>query len=381
MARRLVQAGHEVHMVSSDWRATDPSGRHWEETVEAGIRVYRLTLPYSNKMVYGDRLKAFFRFAALATVKARRIECDIVFATSTPLTIAIPAVRAAKKNRCPLVFEVRDLWPEAPISVGALKNPLAIAAARWLERFAYRHSSHIVALSPGMKEGVVSTGYPQNQVTVIPNACDLADFNVGTKPGEKLRREFAWLADRPLIVYTGTLGTVNGVDYLVRVAAAANKIDPEIRFALLGTGKEETAVRSIAAQEGVLDKNLFMMGSVPKRQIPHWLSAATIATSMFVDNKIIWSNSANKFFDALAAGKPIAINYGGWQADLLKESGAGLVLDPHDTEAAAASLVGAARDRDWLTHSGQAAIELAKERFDRDRLAGQLEQILARSAG
>jgi glycosyltransferase involved in cell wall biosynthesis len=375
IARRLVNHGHEVHMVTS---ARDPrpnASRDWTESEEAGIRVHWLPVPYSNHMRYRDRIAAFARFAFAAARKASRLRADVVYATSTPLTIAIPAIRAARVQGVPMVFEVRDLWPEVPIAIGALRNPAAIAAATWLERVAYRNAAHVVALSPGMRDGVVAAGYPASRVTVIPNSCDRDLFDVGPEPGLAIRAQYAWLGDRPMLLYAGTLGLVNGVAYLARLAAEVARADSEIRFVVLGDGREQEMVRRVAASLGVLDVNFFMLPSAPKASMPAWLSAATIATSVCIDVPVVWVNSANKFFDTLAAGRPVAINYNGWQADLLRESGAGLVLD-RDPAVAARQLVGAINDADWLQRASDAARHLAADRFDRDRLTDQLEQIL-----
>lgn len=84
--------------------------------------------------------------------KARSIEADIIFATSTPLTIALPAVYAAKRQKIPMVFEVRDLWPELPIAMGALRNPMNRYAAHKLEKWAYQHAKAVIALSPEIKQ-------------------------------------------------------------------------------------------------------------------------------------------------------------------------------------------------------------------------------------
>ena len=139
MARRLVSMGHEVTLVTS-WR--NPShNSDWFVTYESGIKVFWLPIPYSNKMGYLRRLYSFFRFAFEASFKACSIDSDIVFATSTPLTIAIPAVLASRFRGIPMVFEVRDLWPEMPIAIKALTNPLLISLARKLEFWAYRNSS------------------------------------------------------------------------------------------------------------------------------------------------------------------------------------------------------------------------------------------------
>jgi len=374
-ARRLVRMGHEVHMITSKSGDEFTADGEFSED-EAGIHVHWLEVPYSNRMSYGERIKAFFKFAWRAGIEASHLKGDVVFATSTPLTIALPAIYAAKRNKVPMVLEIRDLWPEVPIAVGALKNPVTIAVARWLERFSYRNSAYIIALSPGMKEGIVATGYPEDRVTVIPNSCDLELFEVDMDLGREIRQRYDWLKDRPLVIYAGTLGLVNGVDYFAHLASEVSSHDQEIRFAVIGTGREDSKVRAVAEELGVLNKNFFMIPVAPKYEIAAWLSAADLATSFVIDLKELWNNSANKFFDTLAAGKPIAINHEGWQADIIRETGAGLILSAKDINSAALNILNAVRDNAWLETAGMAAKKLAEQRFNREQAVIQLEHIL-----
>lgn len=375
-AKRLVNRGHDVCMITSRRERGLERDVGWTETHEDGIRVRWFSVPYSNRMNHVQRMNAFARYAWVSSIAASRTEADVVFATSTPLTVAIPAICCSWRQQIPMVFEVRDLWPEAPIAAGVLRNPMLIGAARFLERAAYQHSTRIVALSPGMKEGIVATGYPADRISVIPNASDTELFGQQCTAASELRKEHAWLENRPMVLYAGALGAVNGVEYLVELAAAVGDIDPEIRFVIIGDGREISGIREAAAHVNVLDRNLFMLPSLPKMEVAPWVAAATIATSLVINRSPLWKNSANKFFDALAAGVPVAINYGGWQADVIRESGAGLVLDPCDTRRAAHSLLQALRDDEWLDRARSAAKRLAVERYDRDMLSEQLEQVL-----
>jgi glycosyltransferase involved in cell wall biosynthesis len=373
MARRLAAQGHEVHMVTSRRESTQQRG--WSESEESGIHLHWLPVAYSNRMDYQERIRAFMRFAWESGRLAASLPTDVIFATSTPLTIALPAVYAAGKRHVPMVFEVRDLWPELPIAVGALRNPLAKCVARRLERFAYRYSDRIVALSDGMADGVVRAGYPRGRVHVIPNGSDL-DLFKDSGGREHFRRKIPGLDGKPLITYAGTLGVVNGVSYLVDVAEAALQVDPDLRFAVVGEGREEALVRQRAAASGILDRTFFMLPAVAKSEMPAVLAGSDVAVSLVIDLEPMWANSANKFFDALAAGKPVAINYGGWQAEVLTGSGAGIRLPANDPAAAARVLSNWVADRQALQQAGVAARCLAEERYDRDNLARELEAVL-----
>ena len=380
MARRFADAGHDVQVVTSQ-RSGSSIGRpapHWDVSTEDGYTVHWCHIPYSNAMGFGRRVQAFFKFAYDAARYAARLDGDVILATSTPLTIAIPGVYASRASRCPMVLEIRDLWPELPIAIGALRNRTGIAAARSLERWAYRHSAHIVALSPGMREGILAQGIPPDRVTVIPNACDVDLFRTVHETRVSIRDRHEWLGDRPLVLYAGTLGRINGVSYLARIAQALQDKAPEVQFAVVGDGAETNEIRSLALDLGVLDRTFHMLPAVGKQDVVGWFTAADVVCSLFVDLPQMWMNSANKFFDGLAAGKAVAINYLGWQADVLATNHAGIVLPPADPEEAGNILLETIRSPARLVEMGQAARRLAIRDFDRDKLSRQLLDVLNR---
>lgn len=375
MARRFVAAGHEVHMItSSRERGKNASG--WLEEVIDGIHIHWLAVPYSNNMSFKARISAFLKFALASGIKAHKVGGDVIFATSTPLTIALPAVYVARRLRKPMVFEVRDLWPESPIAVGVLKNVFLKKAAKLVEKFAYKNADHVVVLSPGMADGVIKSGYPSRRVHIIPNSCDIGLFQVSQSERQRFLNSHPKLQDGPLVLYAGTLGLINGVGYLVEIANAMLQIDPAVRFLIVGDGKEQDQIKRKAVNAGVLGKNLWMLPPVPKLEMPRLLSAATISTSLVIDLPELWNNSANKFFDTLAAGRPIMINHEGWQADLIRETGTGLVVPPTDAVQSAKMLHDFLSDFDRIKKAGKAAFHLGKTRFDRDDLAGALLSVL-----
>jgi len=379
--RRLVARGHRVTLITGAFEHSglSTSGRRSIMNVD-GIEVRVLGVPYRQRMSPLRRLQAFAGFMLAACRESLRIERpDVVFATSTPLTIAIPGMWAARWHRCPFVFEVRDLWPAAPIELGVLRNPLLIGLARWLERAAYRRATAVVALSPGMKEGIEATGVPATKVTVIPNASDVELFRVDPEVGRAFRAHHSELGQRPWVVYAGAFGRVNGVEWGVRLAARVAELDPAVAFIFCGAGSERAFTEALACELGLLGRTVFFHEPIPRVELPRLLSAATILCSFAQNLPVMRTNSANKFFDAFAAGKPVVINYRGWQAELLERTGAGLVLDQDDVPGSAMRLVAALHDPAWLERAAEASAQLGDTEFNRDRLADQLEEVLRRA--
>ena len=382
MARRLVQAGHQVEMITS-WRepvagTSRPSRGWWVEEVD-GIRVHWLPVAYDNRMGFLRRMAAFIHFALAAGHRAATLAADVVFATSTPLTIALPAAAAAGWQRIPMVLEVRDLWPAVPIALGILRGPAAVLA-RGLERFAYARAQAVVALSPGMAQGVSRCGYPPERIAMIPNSADRELFSVPASAGQDFRRRHPPLGNRPLVVYTGALGRANAVGFMVEMAAATRTLAPEIQFLVVGDGAERDTIAAAAAAHGLLGESFHMLPPCAKNAIPAILSAADLACSFLVNVPAVWENSPNKVFDALAAGCPVLINYPGWIGECLTTSGAGLVVSNTDPQAAARALVAFLADPEARARAQRAARTLAAGPFDRDRLAATLRQVLEQVA-
>ena len=373
-AKNLVKMGHEVTIITS-YRETYKD-KIWFETEECGIKVHWLPLKYSNRFNFFERLKVFCSFSWKSYLKIRKIEGDIIFASSTPLTIAIPGVLISKSKNIPLVFEVRDLWPDVPIAMKILKNPILIYLSKLLERWAYKNSSSIVALSPEMKKGIVSKKVASNKVAVIPNSSDLKQFEYNEKLSNNFRLSRPWLKNNPLLLYTGTFGKVNDLSYAVRLAHELQKIDSKIKILLIGDGFEKEKLISDAKKKGVLDKNIFFENPLPKKDMQACLSAASITANLVTNIKENWANSANKFFDGLAAGKPIFLNHGGWMQDLVLKYDCGLCMHGKKMEEVAKELDIAVSNDIWIKNTGLSSKNLAQNFFDRNMHSDQLETIL-----
>lgn len=369
-ARRLVGEGHAVTMVTSTafLPTHRTNGRKLARFSVDGINVIAVPSHYNNSYSAMRRLLAFAYFALRSTsASVRQQRPDVIFATSTPLTVAIPALAARVRFRRNLVFEVRDLWPEVPIELGKLRSPAVQSCAYWLARRVYRASQAVIALSPGMERGIhrIAPGTPTH---MIPNAADLQLFQSDVPSRKAVLDSMgigAWPDDCPIAVYCGTLGFANDAAWLVLLADRVRESGSELRFLIVGDGAERERIISEASIRNLLDDRLVVFRPVPKQEVPAVLSLAAVCLCVFADYPILETTSPNKFFDALAASRPVAINYGGWQADLLRRSGAGVVLD-RDAGRAAQQLTTFLNGD--LAQASRSARRLAEHEFDRDEL-------------
>ncbi len=379
VAKRLVANGHEVTFVTSSALL---SGKYsfskgWNELSIEGIKLHVFHLPYSNKDSFIKRIYKFIQFSLFSTIKSLKLSCDVVFATSTPLTIAIPGLIYSKLKKRPLVFEVRDLWPELPIAVGAIKSPIVIKFAKWLEKYTYKNSKRLIGLSPGMCDGIERHGINPKNITLATNSCDTKLFDVPKEIGKRyVVDKLPYLKNRKLVVYTGTFGLINKVGYLPKLASAVKAIDDNVCFVAIGDGMEKEAVIFEAEKLGVLNENLYILPPVPKTEIVELLSAADLSLSLFGPVPEMWHNSANKLFDGLASSTPIAINYGGWQYDFIHEHKCGITLDSDNVKLSAEKISSFLNDNIAYAGAVEQCKYLAYNNFSRDIMVQRIEDAL-----
>jgi glycosyltransferase involved in cell wall biosynthesis len=343
-ARRFVERGHGVRMVT----AGDGT-----RTVD-GIEVVGVRGAYSDYMratALSDarRMLAFGRFALGATFAALRgPRPDVIYATSPPLTMALPALVAATRWRVPLVFEVRDLWPEAPIQMGALRNRPAQRLARAVERFVYSRSTRLIALSPGIRAAL-----PQDKAELVPNSADLDLFEPG-EPGEPF-----------LVSYFGAMGEANDLT----AAVDAARLLPEVRFVLRGDGKRREELERSAPPNVE-----FRRGT--KADVVRLAAESAVCLTLFKNVPVLATNSPNKLFDTFAAGRPAIVNMNGWMRELVERNEAGLYVRAGDARDLADKLAWLRDNPEDAQRMGRNARELAEREFSRDALASRALAVL-----
>ena len=382
-ARYLVKQGHEVTMlcsgINNEDRLTVPRGKTHIETEVEGIRCVPIAAACANPLNINHmsgyrRMWLFMQFAWLAERIGKQLpKHDVVFATHVPLTIGLPAIEISRHYNIPFVFEVRDLWPQALINFGALKNPLAIWWMRRMERKIYRAADHIVALSPGMKQGITQTGVPDNKVTVITNASDLDLFHPEMKRGSG--RERLGLGNRFAAIYFGAIGFANGLEMVVEAARILQQRGRgDIVIVLHGDGGRRTALKKMVADYSL--DNVIFSDPVPDKSIVAELVAAcdVCLTIYRASKEHTWS--PNKMFDALAAGRPVVINVPGWLTQTIESNGCGCGVPPDRSEVLADTLEQLESDPSLCEEMGRNARALAEREFARETLAAKLEHVL-----
>lgn len=366
LAKGLVQQGIEVEMITAHNQPT--YDQRWIE----GIKVHYLPVPYDQKFGFLQRTWSFLEFVRKSKSLLKKLNRpDLLYITSTPLTTGWIGLWAKKKMALPYIFEVRDLWPEAPIQVGALRNPFLIRYLKGLEQKIYREALSLVALSPGIGAHLTQV-CPNQEVALIPNFSDLTRFFPQEK--DQALKNSLGLTDGLTIAYTGAIGMVNALDELLELAKMARDRGKNWNFLIMGEGSHRELLEK-RAKDLKLDRLRFLPFS-SKDQVNQVLNLADFCWISFAHYPVLKTNSPNKFFDALAAGKAILVNHKGWVYDLVKTHQLGLSFLPGKWEKAFAKLEQLESHPEEIRQMGKKSRKLAETYFSKELAISRLTEII-----
>jgi glycosyltransferase involved in cell wall biosynthesis len=366
LAKGLVDAGFEVELI------TGGNQKYYDQRRIDGIKVHYLPVGYDQKFGFLKRVSSFLSFVKQTKkLLPKLVRPDILYISSTPLTTGLIGLWAKRKLAVPYIFEVRDLWPEAPIQVGAIRNPLLKKYLISLEARIYRNALSLVALSPGIAEHLRKVA-PDRVVSLIPNFSDLDCFFPQEK-NENLLRKYG-LNLSLTIAYTGALGQVNAVEELLVLAEAAKNRQKNWQFLIIGSGSHEQKLKDLAVQKMLKNVRFISFGS--KEKVNEVLGLADLAWISFAHLPVLKTNSPNKFFDALAAGKAILVNHKGWVYQLVKQYGLGVSCLPGKMETAFIELERLESDPKALHQMQQNSRRLAEKYFSKEHAVTRLKEVI-----
>jgi len=380
MAKKLVERGHEVTIVCGSCSSCETgltsqflNGRR--SGLVDDIFVIEFELDYSNSQTFIQRSILFTKFAFRSIKLSLTLKFDVVFATTTPLTAALPGIVARWFRKKHFIFEVRDLWPELPKAMGVIKNPIILTILSALEWLAYKSAHGHIGLSPGIVSGI-ERHLPKTKKPVnIPNGCDL---NIFSKPITPWQPE-GLNGDDFVAVFTGAHGQANGLDKVLDVAKELKiqKIHG-IKIVLIGQGKLKASLQYRAKEE--LLNNVLFLEPVNKIQIARLMKRADVGLQVLADvPAFYYGTSPNKFFDYIAAGLPVINNYPGWIAELIEEYQCGYAVSAGNSTAFIAALLKLKDNEISRATMSANALNLAKSKFNRELLATKFVDYIEQS--
>ncbi len=369
LAKALVDAGIEVVFITG-WNE-----KKYEIRNVDGIQVHYLPVAYDNAFGFAARSTSFLRFAYKSYSIAKSIkEVSVCYAISVPLTIGLPAIWLKRDKKIPFVFEVGDLWPDAPIQLGFITNPLFKSFLYQLEKWIYRQADSVVALSEPIRSSILKK-MPGKKVHLIPNMAD-CEFYFPTESKDIGHWALGGaVSEKFVVAYIGATGVANGLDYFLECARNSAKANLPVHFILTGDGAQLEHLKKSAQRLAL--SNITFTGLVSRAQVNEIMKVTDAIFVCYKNVPILETGSPNKYFDGLAAGKLIINNFGGWIKNEIEENKCGISLDPKHPTDFVKKIDPFLHERQLLIAYQTASRQLAEKKYSRSKLSVAFASIFA----
>jgi glycosyltransferase involved in cell wall biosynthesis len=368
-ARAWAALGHEVTVLTSNLNHKTLSTTNHTSTLD-GVTIRRVPTYNEIRAGFGHRIINFLSFACQATVHGLKVRnVDLIYASSTPLTTGLAGCLLGAAKRVPFYFEVRDLWPESAVVAGALTNPLIIKTIEFFERLFYRRAAKVVALTEGIRAGVIAKGKSPEDVLFVPNGMD--DWMLEARPVPAADSPF----DREkhfICAYIGAHGRWNKLETMLEAADRVR--GTRIRFLLVGDGDYKPELQRYAERLGL--DNVFFHDAVPKREILDYLAASHVGMICTWDHEF-----QRMVLDYMAAGCPIVAAAQGETAALVARADCGWSVEPERPDDLARLLISLSETSPaTLRQKGENGRVHVGRHYLRSELAANLQQVFARAS-
>jgi UDP-N-acetylmuramyl pentapeptide phosphotransferase/UDP-N-acetylglucosamine-1-phosphate transferase/glycosyltransferase involved in cell wall biosynthesis len=373
LCRHWLRSGQHVRVVTC--APNVPDGRVyegyrnalWQRQAVDGIDTVRVWTYLAANQGTTRRILNFLSYmlsATLAGLFARRP--DVIIATSPQFFCGWAGALVSWLRGVPFILEIRDLWPESIVTVGAMRNRHLVRALEWLELRLYAAATHIVTVGDGYREQLCRKGVPAAKISVISNGVDQDAFS--PRPADAALRQRWQLDGRFVCAYVGTIGMASGLDVVLRAArrlAARQRTD--IHFLIVGDGAVRAELAAEAAQQGLT--NVTFTGRLDKGLIPSTLASVDVCLVHLKKRDLFTTVMPSKIFEAAAMAKPIILGVEGHAAALVRRAGCGICIEPENDTELATALEGLADDPARAAALGTTGRDYVVRRFDRAALA------------
>ena len=377
-ARRWVRDGHHVTVITC--APNHPKGiiyagyknRLWQWDEKDGIRILRVKTYLSANKGFARRILNYLSYMISATVFCALVsKADRVVSTSPQFFCGLAGLLVSRIHRCPWVLEIRDLWPESIITVGAIQNRWIIRILEGIESFMYRKADHIVAVTHSFKKHICKRGIEANKITVITNGADLTLFQPGSKHNNV--RDELGLKDEFVVSFIGTHGMAHGLETVLKTAEMLRS-RKDIVFLLVGDGAERDNL--LKSKNAMKLNNVIMLQQQPKERMPEFLAASNACMVLLKKSDLFKTVIPSKIFEAMAMERPIILGVDGESRKIIEDSGCGVFIEPENAEQLRDTIEKMSMNNAWTKSLGKAGFHFVRKHFSREYLSKKYVSLL-----
>jgi glycosyltransferase involved in cell wall biosynthesis len=377
--KHWVKMGHDVTVVTC--APNHPRGevypgyqnRLFQREEKDGIQVVRLwTYVTANEGLFKRTLN-YVSYMMSAIVAAPWLpRADVVLSTSPQFFNGLAGYLVSRIKRAPWVLEIRDLWPESILVVGAIKNKWIIRALGYLEMFAYRKADAIVPVTDGFKRYMVGKGIPEGKIEVVKNGVDLEFYR--TTGGANPVAEELGLTGRFVASYFGTHGMAHHLETVLE-AASFLRDRKDILFLLVGDGAEREKLLGLRNERGL--DNVMMPGQQAKERMPFLWQCSHVSLVLLKKSDLFKMVIPSKIFESMAMQRPIILGVEGESRAIVEAARAGRCIEPENAAELARIVAELADNPGLCDELGRNGRRYVADHYDRGVLGAKYEHLLA----
>jgi len=388
LARHWAEAGHEVSVltgfpnhptgvVPAEWRSRLRRMTYHEKV--GGVDVFRTWLwPLPNRKAH-ERMRNYASFCVSAALRGMALpRPDVIIASSPQLLVGLSGWWLHFAHQVPFVFEVRDLWPESLTAVGVGdEDSLLHHALAAVAEFLYRRSDHIVVVTPAFKEHLMRVWrVPPEKMSVVENGVETGLFAPGSPVADAALRHELGADGKFLVCYIGTMGMAHGLETLLDAAAQLQRQNSNAQFLLVGEGAEKERIKATAQSRGLA--NVRFLDQQPRENIPAFISASDACLVPLKKTDVFKTVIPTKMLEFMSCARPVILGVEGQARQIIEDAGAGIVIEPENSEALVTAISRLSADRELGTALGQKGREHILQHFSRGNTAEKYLEILQR---
>ncbi len=392
LAMHWARAGHQVSVLTGfpnhptgvvppEWRGRL---RHLVYNEKLGdVDVFRTWLWALPNRKAHERMRNYASFCLSAALRGLTIpRPDVVIATSPQLLVGLSGFWLGSARRIPFVFEVRDLWPESltAVGIGSEDSVLHRTLAR-VARLLYDRADRVVVVTPAFQNRLTEFwGVPSEKISVVENGVETGTFSPSASGDSDLRQQLR-LEGKFVASYIGTMGNAHGLETLLDAAQRLQQ-NPNIVFLLIGEGAEKQKIQ--AAAESRCLTNVRFVDQQPREKIPAFILASDVCLVLLKRTDVFKTVIPSKMLEFMSCSRPVILGVEGQAQAILEEAGAGLVIEPENSEALAQAIQYVAQNPKIAEAFGRRGREYILQKYSRARTAQKyidvLESVIRTSA-
>lgn len=378
--KRWVEAGHDVTVVTCAPNCPDgvlydgyKNRLRQRETID-GIEVVRVwTYIAANKGTFRRILNYISYMVSALFFSMFLKKPDITIATSPQFFNGWAGVLAGRLRRVPFILEIRDIWPESIVAVGAMQNKRAVRFLEWLEIKLYAAATHIVTVGEGYRQRLLEKGVEPERISIVMNGVDRATFFPRDPDADLIKKHN--LQGKYVVSYIGTIGMACGLEVVLEAARKLKEDNRDhIVFLIVGGGAVREELEEKARQMNL--DNVLFTGRQDKSLMPNYLSVTDVCFVHLRKTDLFTTVMPSKIFEAAGLAKPIILGVQGFAAQLVQKAGAGICIEPDDPGALLEALDDLVSHPEKAAALGRAGFENIAQKYDRDQYAADYLEIL-----